>query len=99
VVGRVWKGQTRASDVDAYRAYIRETGLADYQRTPGNRGAFLLTSVNGDVAEIVTISFWDSREAIVAFAGQDISVARFYPEDERYLIAADPHATHYEVDA
>ncbi|MBV8750931.1 MAG: hypothetical protein JO103_14590 [Candidatus Eremiobacteraeota bacterium] len=98
MVARVWKGQTRAADVEAYRAYVRETGLADYTSTAGNRGAFILTAVDGDFAEIITVSLWDSRDAIAAFAGEDISVARFYPDDERFLTAADPHASHYEVD-
>jgi heme-degrading monooxygenase HmoA len=98
VVARMWKGRVRAAEVEKYRAYVRETGLAEYRTTPGNLGAWMLTSVEGDEAQIITISLWESREAIVAFAGDDIRVARYYPEDERYLVAADPHATHYDVD-
>jgi heme-degrading monooxygenase HmoA len=47
--------------------------------------------------EIVTLSFWDSYEAVTRFAGSDISRARFYPEDERYLVARELTVTHYEV--
>ncbi len=40
----------------------------------------MLTAVDGDEAEIVTISLWESREEIAAFAGDDIDVARFTPK-------------------
>jgi hypothetical protein len=32
------------------------------------------------------VSFWESRAAIEAFAGQDIDTAVFYPDDEQVLI-------------
>jgi heme-degrading monooxygenase HmoA len=47
--------------------------------------------------EIVTLSFWQSREVIAGFAGDDISQAVFYPEDERYLVDRETTVTHYEV--
>ena len=43
------------------------------------------------------MSFWESREAIEAFAGQDIGTAVFFPDDEQFLIERDLAADHYEV--
>jgi hypothetical protein len=45
----------------------------------------------------VTISFWDSRESIVAFAGDDIDRAVFYPEDDRFLIDRETTVKHFTV--
>ena len=73
---------------------MQETGIEGYQRTPGNRGAW---RVEGDQAEFITVSFWESRAAIEAFAGQDIEKAIFYPDDERFLIERDLTVHHYEV--
>ncbi len=50
-----------------------------------------------DGEEIVGVSFWESREAIRAFAGDDIDVARFYPKDERFLVEREETCTHYDV--
>lgn len=36
MIARVWKGETRGGDADAYLDYLRETGLADYARVPGH---------------------------------------------------------------
>jgi heme-degrading monooxygenase HmoA len=97
MIARMWRGMVRAGDASAYAAYVQETGIAGYQRTPGNRGAWALWRVEGDRAEIITVSLWESRAAIEGFAGQDISRAVFYPEDDRYLIDRDLTVSHYEV--
>ena len=82
---------------DAYVRYVHETGFAEYARTPGNRGAWMLRRDDGERTEIVTFSLWESEEAIRAFAGDDIEAAVYYPEDERYLIERDDTVRHYEV--
>jgi heme-degrading monooxygenase HmoA len=97
MIMRIWKGWTRPEDAGEYADYIVGTGLAGYLATPGNRGAHLVSRPDGDRTEFLTISLWDSREAIVAFAGDDIDRAVFYPEDDRYLIAKEDTVRHYEV--
>ena len=99
MIARTWRGATRAEDAEAYAEYIRETGIDEYAATPGNRGAHLLFRIVGDQAEFLTISFWDSLDAVQGFAGEDIERAVFYPEDDRYLIERDLTATHFEVAA
>jgi heme-degrading monooxygenase HmoA len=97
VIARIWRGATRAVDAEAYATYIQRTGIAEYVATPGNRGAYLLYRIDGERAEILTISFWESLEAVKEFAGQDVERAVFYPEDDRYLIERDLRASHYAV--
>ena len=97
MIARTWRGAVRAKDAPAYAAYVQKTGIEGYQRTPGNRGAWLLWRVEGDEAEFITLSFWESRAAIEAFAGQDIEKAVFYPDDEQFLIERDLTVHHYEV--
>lgn len=87
----------RREDADAYAAYIGETGIADYEATPGNRGAWMLRRDVGDRTEFVTFTLWDSVDAIRAFAGDDIEAAVYYPEDDRYLVERDDRVAHYEV--
>ena len=57
----------------------------------------MLRRIAGERAEFVMISLWSSEDAIRGFAGDDISVAVFYPEDERYLIERELTVAHYEV--
>jgi heme-degrading monooxygenase HmoA len=97
MIARLWRGVVQAADADEYAAYVQDTGIESYKQTPGNLGAWLLRRPDGDREEIVTLSFWDSVQAIEAVAGQDIDRAVYYPEDERYLLERDPHVLHYQV--
>jgi heme-degrading monooxygenase HmoA len=97
MIARIWRGAVRADDAAAYASYIQQTGIEDYKKTPGNLGAWLLWRAEGDRAEFITVSLWESRQAIQGFAGQDIETAVFYPDDERFLIERDLTVRHYQV--
>jgi heme-degrading monooxygenase HmoA len=97
-VVRTWTGWIRSADRQRYGAYLEETGLREYRQTSGNLGAFAMFRADGDRTEVTTVSFWDDRESIRAFAGVDISAAVFYPEDDEYLLERDTRTKHYEID-
>jgi heme-degrading monooxygenase HmoA len=97
MVARVWSGAVRTPEADDYADYIRATGFAEYGQTPGNRGAWLLRRDVDGRTEFITLSLWDSVEAIRAFTGDDIEAAVLYPDDERYLIDGESSITHYAV--
>src|SRR3954453_12808314 len=96
MIARSWSGSVRTADADEYAVYIRETGFAEYGRTAGNRGAWLLRRDENGITEFITLSLWDGIEAIRAFAGEDVDAAVLYPEDERYLIG-ESRIAHYDV--
>jgi heme-degrading monooxygenase HmoA len=98
MIARIWRGAVAQDDGDAYADYVAATGLAGYTNTEGNRGAWLLRRDVDGKTEVITLSMWDSMEAIEAFAGEDPDVAVFYPEDDRFLIERDEFVSHYEVD-
>lgn len=35
---RVWRGETAPDKLDSYLDYLKVTGIAAYESTPGNRG-------------------------------------------------------------
>ena len=96
MIARFWTGAVRRADADTYGDYIRDTGFNEYAQTAGNRGAWLLRRDDGDRTEFITMSLWESVDAIKAFAGDDIEAAVLYPEDERYLVG-ESTVTHYDV--
>jgi len=96
MIARTWRGTVHRADADDYAEYIRETGFAEYGQTPGNRGAWMLRRDDGDRTEFVTLSLWDSVDAIRAFAGDDIEAAVLYPEDARYLVG-ESTVTHHQI--
>jgi len=97
MIARVWRGWTKRSDADEYAKYTRQVGLSAYRATPGNRGAWILQRDVGDRTEILTLSLWESVDAVRGFAGDDISRAVFYPQDDRFLIEKELTVEHYRV--
>ena len=97
MTARVWHGRTRGANAAAYRELLERIGLRDYRATHGSRGGWLLSRVEGDVAHFLITSFWESREAIARFAGEDVESARYYEEDKQYLLEFEPTVTHYEI--
>jgi heme-degrading monooxygenase HmoA len=97
-IARTWRGWVRTEDRDVYVDYVERTGMAHYRRTPGNLGASLLTrDLDDGRTEIVTLSFWTSLDAVRGFAGEDVTNAVFYAEDDRWLVAREEKVSHYEV--
>lgn len=97
MIARTWHGVVPAEKSDAYHEYLLETGVPDYQRTPGNLGVYVFRRTEGDTAHFLLLTLWDSLDAIRAFAGLDVERAKYYPEDEAYLLELEPTVTHYEV--
>jgi heme-degrading monooxygenase HmoA len=97
MIARSWHGRVPATKAEAYYQYLLRTGLADYRATAGNRGVQVLRRVRDGIAEYQLVTLWDSLESIRAFAGPDPEVARYYPEDDDYLLEREPFVAHYEV--
>jgi len=96
MLARIWRGVTSAEKADEYLDYLNRTGIPDYRATPGNRGAFVLRRIDGERAHFLTISLWDSLEAVKRFAGEDYERARYYAEDGKFLFEFEPTVEHYE---
>src|SRR5207247_6229539 len=97
MIARLWHRAVLAPRGDAYMRYLEKAGIPESRATPGNRGVYVLRRQDGDAAHFLFLSLWESREAIRAFAGEDIERARYYPEDKDFLVELEPRVTHYEV--
>lgn len=98
MIMREWRGRVPHDKVDAYVRVLERTGLPHYAGTAGHRGSWLLLDrERDDAAEITLLTLWTSRDAIRAFAGEDIARAVYYPEDDDFLIEKPEFLRHYEV--
>jgi len=97
IILREWRAEIWRRLKQEYVDYVSSTGLAAYRSTPGNLGAVIaVRDLNEERAEIVTLSWWKDKESIEAFAGEDILRARYFPEDDRYLLTRPETVQHYE---
>jgi heme-degrading monooxygenase HmoA len=77
---RIWHGRTARAKADRYERFLIERAIPDYRSTPGNLDASIPRRDEGDVSHLLTVTRWESEEAIRAFAGQHYRIA-----------AAEPH--------
>jgi heme-degrading monooxygenase HmoA len=97
MIARIWHGRTLTAKADEYLAFLEARALPDYRSTAGNLAAFVLRRIEGDIAHFVTLTHWESLTAIEAFAGADISRAKYYPEDSEFLLEFERTVLHYEL--
>lgn len=97
MIARIWKGEVPLERSDEYLERMRTVAIPDYKSTPGNQGAYCLHRLLDDRAEFVMLTFWESEDAIKAFNGDDINVAKYYDFDAEVLLEMAPHSDHYEV--
>jgi heme-degrading monooxygenase HmoA len=97
MIARMWHGVVPDTLADEYQDYIYATGLPGLESTPGNLGVMILRRAEEGRVHFLLISFWESYAAISEFAGADIERARYYPDDEKYLVELEPNVIHYEV--
>jgi quinol monooxygenase YgiN len=97
MITRIWHGTTPATKSGEYLDLMRTIALPDYRSTPGNQGAYALRRIEGETAHFLMVTFWESEEAIRAFAGDDISVAKYYDFDKNFLLEMERSSSHYDT--
>jgi heme-degrading monooxygenase HmoA len=96
-IARVWRGVVPMEKAEAYFRYLNDFGFRDYRPHAGNRGTYLLRRREDARMHFLLLSFWESRQAIVAYAGADIAKAHYYDYDLECLIDPAPNVEHYEA--
>ena len=97
MIARMWHGRVPTAKAAAYREFVSGRAIPDYRSVPGNLGVHILERAEGEVTHFVTLTFWESLEAIRGFAGDDLERAKYYPEDAQFLLEFEPRVVHYEV--
>jgi len=75
MIVRMWHGRVPTAKADAYRAFTNGRAIPDYRSVPGNISVHILERSEGDVTHFITLTFWESLDAIRAFAGDDVEKA------------------------
>jgi hypothetical protein len=97
MIVRLWHGITPIEKEQAYIAYLRQTGIAFYKATQGNRGVYVMVRREGQHSHFLLMSLWESYDAIRAYAGEEFEKAVYYPEDKDFLVEFEPTVQHYEL--
>ena len=70
MIARMWHGVTTPDKADEFLENINQTGVPGLKGITGNQGVYVLRRTEETEVHFIMISLWDSREAIVQFAGE-----------------------------
>jgi heme-degrading monooxygenase HmoA len=100
VVARAWHGKTPRGKADEYEKYLAGA-ITKFPSIPGNLGYQLMRIDGGPDGEQFTefqvISYWESADAIRAYAGEDIRRTHDLPRDREFLVDMEPNVRNYEL--
>lgn len=97
MIARLWHGWTSRENAAPYERFLREHMFPSMERVPGFLGAELLRREDGDEIAFVTITRFESYDAVRAFAGDDYERAVVEPEARALLSRRDERSEHFEV--
>jgi antibiotic biosynthesis monooxygenase (ABM) superfamily enzyme len=99
MISRIWFGWTTTQNAEAYEKLLRTEifpGIVA-KKIPGFRRIELARRPDGDEFEFVTTMWFDSMEAVKAFAGERYQTAVVPPAARALLKGFNDIAEHYEV--
>jgi heme-degrading monooxygenase HmoA len=98
MIGRVWRGWAKAETADAYEQLLTQHTLPTLHRIEGYKGSyFMRRTLDTAEVEFVEITFWDSMETIIAFAGEDCTKAVVPLDTQSFLTRFDDRSAHFEA--
>ncbi len=83
-IARIWRGRTLRERADEYEAYDYEVGIKPLIEKA--LGVQTFREDRGEETEFMTISYWESVEAMAAFTGGDPRQVHHLPRDAEFLL-------------
>jgi heme-degrading monooxygenase HmoA len=96
MIARLWHGYTHATNAPIYEQMLLTDILPGIHRVAGYKGCYLLQRQNGGEVEFITVTLWESLDAVRQFAGPDYTKSVIAPQAEALLTRHDPESVHYQ---
>jgi antibiotic biosynthesis monooxygenase (ABM) superfamily enzyme len=98
LITRLWRGWTAPENAQAYADFLLGTLFPTMREIDGFLDADVLRRRDGDEVAFVTLTRFDSLDAIRTFAGEDYELAAVEPEALVLLSRYEERAAHFETD-
>ncbi len=82
----MWHGKVAIEKADEYERFLITKAAPDYSSVDGLLRMYFLRRNENTIAYFLLITIWDSLESIKKFAGAKPELAKYYPEDDNFLL-------------
>jgi hypothetical protein len=97
MITRLWRGWTTSRDADAYERFLLTELFPRMRGISGFRGADVLRRDDDGAVAFVTLTRFDTLDAIRSFAGENFETPVLEPAARDLLSRYDPRAQHFET--
>jgi antibiotic biosynthesis monooxygenase (ABM) superfamily enzyme len=97
MITRIWRGWTSPKDADDYERFLLTELFPSMREIPGFVGAEVLRRIDGGEVAFVTLTRFDSLDAVRGFAGPDYELPVIEPRALALLSRFDDRAVHFET--
>lgn len=97
MITRVWRGWTQAANADAYERFLLSELFPAMRAIPGFLGADVLRRPAGAEVAFVTLTRFESLDAVRAFAGDGYETPVLEPQALTLLARYEQRAEHFET--
>jgi heme-degrading monooxygenase HmoA len=94
---RLWHGEVEIEKADEYENFMIERAAPDYGSVDGLQKLYFQRKNEEKNVHFLLVTLWDSIESVKKFAGDNPEIAKYYPEDDDYLLRKEKHVSIYEV--
>ncbi|WP_240910849.1 MULTISPECIES: antibiotic biosynthesis monooxygenase [unclassified Thermococcus] len=94
---RLWHGGVPIKKADEYERFLVERAVPDYSSVDGLLKLCFTRKDEDKVAHFLLVTIWDSMESIKKFAGENPELAKYYPEDDEFLLEKEKYVSMYYV--
>ena len=94
---RLWHGEVAIEKADEYEKFMIERAAPDYGSVEGLVKLYFQRKDEEKKAHFLLVTIWDCIGSVIKFAGDNPEVAKYYPEDDDFLLEKEKHVSMYEV--
>jgi heme-degrading monooxygenase HmoA len=94
---RKWHGKVPIEKADEYENFLIKKAAPDYSSVKGLMKLYFQRKDEESIAHFLLITIWDSEESVKKFAGYNPAIAKYYPEDDSFLLEKEKHVSTYKV--
>lgn len=94
---RVWHGEVAIEKADEYEKFMVERAAPDYASVDGLLNLYFQRKDESAKAHFLLVTIWGSMDSIKKFAGAEPELAKYYPEDDDYLLSKEKQVSMYEI--
>lgn len=94
---RKWHGKVPIEKADEYENFLIKKAAPDYSSAEGLMKLYFQRKDEESIAHFLLITIWDSIESVKKFAGHNPGIAKYYPEDDSFLLEKEKHVSMYNV--